>query len=390
MKIKVRPEDFIVIEKAVLPLKEGGRYRVYQLTKKGFNTVDLLIHLSKELGIPFQRFSYGGKKDRYGLTTQYIAIEGEKIKDIVRDSFSIRYCGDMDRPMGPDLIEANEFMIKVRSLREEEVQRALKEIPVVLKYGFPNYFDDQRFGSYSPEQGFIAEKILKGHYNGAVKIYLTAIHPEDKKGEKERKRFFFENWGHWQECLKKAKTVFEKRAFRLLIKRVERPFLRILQAIPEEELSMYFSAFQSYLWNLVAHNIVKIYGGELLRYRGNYWDYLFYRTPQSFDYLKGLVIPTASQRAVMPDELTGEIYNNILKERELKPSMFNLKKIRKAFFKSTPRPLIVIPVIKEYSDMDDELYRGRRCLYIHFELPRGSYGTMFIKRILADGYQEDN
>ncbi|MEK7828364.1 MAG: tRNA pseudouridine(13) synthase TruD, partial [Deltaproteobacteria bacterium] len=75
MKIKVKPEDFIVEEKADLKFHKGGEHRVYLLTKRGFNTVDLLLRLSKKLGIPFSNFSYGGKKDRHALTTQYITIK---------------------------------------------------------------------------------------------------------------------------------------------------------------------------------------------------------------------------------------------------------------------------------------------------------------------------
>jgi len=99
--------------------------------------------------------------------------------------------------------------------------------------------------------------------------------------------------------------------------------------------------------------------------------------------MKSLLIPTASHKTSMPDELTTEIYNGILKELELRPPQFNLKKIRKAFFSTTNRPFIVIPVIKEYSIKDDDLYSGKKALYLNFELPRGSYGTMLIKRLLA-------
>lgn len=62
MKIKVRPEDFVVKEKASLPLSKGGRYRVYLLTKRGFNTVDLLIRLSKTSEYLFRDFPMVGRK----------------------------------------------------------------------------------------------------------------------------------------------------------------------------------------------------------------------------------------------------------------------------------------------------------------------------------------
>lgn len=383
LKIKVRPEDFIVNEKANISFSEKGEYNLYRLTKKGFNTVDLLIRLSRRFNIPLKDLSYGGKKDRYALTTQYITVKGKRIPDIKEGSYSITYLGKMMRPMGPDLIIGNEFVVTVRDLFEEELRRATEETEVVRAYGLPNYFDDQRFGSFSPVQGFIAEKVIKGHYNGAVKIYLTTIHPEDKATEKERKRFFFDNWGNWERCLSMAKTDFEKRAFRILAKREQTPFLRIVQMIPREELSIFFSAYQSYLWNRIAEGIVKIYGGDLIGYQGNYWPYIFWKRPVDLDYLRGLVIPTPSGKTTMPDELTERIYNDVLSEQGLKRSSFNLRKVRKAFFKSFPRPLMIIPSIIEIRGGKDELYEGKQTLYIHFELPRGSYGTMLIKRLFA-------
>lgn len=386
MKIKVKPEDFIVEEDADLKLHKGGDYKVYLLTKRGFNTVDLLLRLSKKLDIPFSNFSYGGKKDRHALTTQYITIKDKNIFGAEDDSFNLRYVGDMQKPMGPELIKGNGFKIVIRDLDEKEALNSKGEIELVQEHGFVNYFDDQRFGSFDREQGFIAEKILQSHHNIALKIYLTSIHPEDKKAEKERKRYFFNNWGNWNECLKMAKTSFEKRAFRILSKKETNPFLKNIMMIPREELSMFFSAFQSYLWNELAERVFKAYhSGALLRYKGVYWEYLFYRSlhKKSSSYLTELLLSTASQNAKMPDALTENLYTEILNEHQLQPSSFNLRKIKAAFFKSNSRALVIIPAISHAEAEDDELYNGKKKLSLEFKLPKGSYGTMLIKRLMA-------
>lgn len=386
MKIKVKPEDFIVEEDADLKLHKGGDYKVYLLTKRGFNTVDLLLRLSKKLDIPFSNFSYGGKKDRHALTTQYITIKDKSIFDTEEASFNLRYVGDMQKPMGTDLIKGNGFKIVIRDLDEKEALKSKGEIGLVQEYGFINYFDDQRFGSYDREQGFIGEKIIQNHHNIALKIYITGIHPEDKKAEKERKRFFFNNWGNWQGCLKIAKTSFEKRAFRILAKKETNPFLKNIMMIPREELSMFFSAFQSYLWNELAERVFKAYhSGTLLRYKGIYWEYLFYRSlhKKSSSYLTELLLSTASQNAKMPDALTENLYTEILNEHQLQPSSFNLRKIKAAFFKSNPRALVIVPAISHAEVEDDELYNGKKKLSLEFKLPKGSYGTMLIKRLMA-------
>ncbi len=386
MKIKVKPEDFIVEEKADLKFHKGGEHRVYLLTKRGFNTVDLLLRLSKKLGIPFSNFSYGGKKDRHALTTQYITIKDKRVFDTKEDSFNLRYIGDMQKPMEANLIKGNRFEVVMRDLDEKEALRAKNEIGLVKEYGFINYFDDQRFGSFDREQGFIGEKIIQNHHNTALKIYVTSIHPEDKKAEKERKRFFFNNWGSWQECLKMANTSFEKRAFRMLHRKEQTPFLKSILMLPKEELSMFFSAFQSYLWNKLAERLLNAhYSDTLLKYRGAYWDYLFYGLIQTgkLKYLCDFLLPTPSQNAKMPDTLAERFYQEILTEHQLMPSSFNLGKIRTAFFKSNPRPLIIIPAISRAEVEDDELYSGKKKLILEFKLPRGSYGTMLIKRLTA-------
>jgi tRNA pseudouridine13 synthase len=101
------------------------------------------------------------------------------------------------------------------------------------------------------------------------------------------------------------------------------------------------------------------------------------------NYLMKLQIPTASSKLKMPDEITEKIYNNLLQERKVKHSMFNLKKIRQAFFKSIERDVIVKPELFKYTIEDDEVYENRRKMTISFFLPRGSYATMLIKRIFA-------
>ena len=74
IKIKVKPEDFIVEEIADISLTQTGDFCVYLLKKRGWNTVDVLKNLSRKLRLPSSDFSYGGKKDKYALTSQYITI----------------------------------------------------------------------------------------------------------------------------------------------------------------------------------------------------------------------------------------------------------------------------------------------------------------------------
>lgn len=381
--VKSRPEDFKVQELAQLPFISTGPFAVYLLEKSGWNTIDALREISKELNIPPRLFSYGGKKDRHAQTEQFVSIEHTGIKDFTKGPLRLTFVGFMDRPMGPDLIEGNRFEVAIRRLAPKVSADIFNEAEHVRSNGFVNYFDDQRFGSYDEDQGFLAEKLLLGHFNGAVKILLTSIYPGDTAQEKKRRRFFLEHWKDWKACSSQAQTAFEKFAF-FELQKGEKGALGVLNRVPREDLSMYFSAFQSFIWNEVAVAFLKeIMKDDLTGVKGITGDYLFYRNI-SRDILRSLVVmdvPTAAHNTRMPDERLARIYAEVLKSRSIEKSMFNKLKIRTAFFKTTDRPLVVIP--KEFSVdvLDDEINPGQRKAILKFVLPRGSYATMLIKRL---------
>jgi len=430
IKVKVKPEDFIVEEVADISLTQTGDFCVYRLQKRGWNTVDVLKNLSKKLNLPSSDFSYGGKKDKYALTSQYITIGRQSDKQTTpsasaplqggvergiknpwikrrnlpspsvinpaeierliptkldKENYSLSFVGLMDRPMGPDLIKGNKFHIVVRNLTENELKSALSEIECVKKDCYPNYFDDQRFGSFDARQGFVAEKIIKKHYNGALKIYFSRIHPEDSKEEKEHRKFIYENWGNWQACITRATGRFEKEAFSYLEKHPT-GFVPILQRISHEEMVLFFSAYQSHLWNEVLRKIIQSISGNSLNIsRGIAGDYLFYThlDDKNKGYLSRLIVPMPASNIRMPDTFTETLYSEVLKENDIKSPMFNIRKIRQAFFKGIERKTIVIPeeLFVDYSE--DEIYQGKKKLVLDFFLPRGCFGTIFIKRIFS-------
>jgi tRNA pseudouridine13 synthase len=337
------------------------------------------------LKIPVKYFSYGGKKDRHAYTSQFIALEGPKFREFVHEDIVLTFQGFMDRPMGPDLIEGNQFQLTVRKLSAEKARAVIKECEAVKTFGLPNYFDDQRFGSYDPIQGFLAEKILVGHFNGAAKIAMTSIYSENSREDRERKDFFAEHWKDWAACASKAVTGFERDAFEVL-KKGEKGCLAVLNEVPREELSMCFSTYQSFLWNELARTVIKEkVKGLLTSVPGDAGEYSFYEglDDETLKYFESLVLPTAAHNAKMPDDLTAGIYARILEDRGVKKPMFNKMKVRRAFFKANARSLIVRPADLSAEALADELNSGEKKVVLNFTLPRGSYATMLLKRLFS-------
>jgi tRNA pseudouridine13 synthase len=379
--IKAVPEDFIVQEKADLPLRKNGEYRVYLLKKSHWNTLDLIHFLSRSLRLPLQKFSYGGKKDKHGLTHQFIAIQEQSDYTQEGKNFSLESQGFTDRPMGPDLIQGNSFTITMRDLTDlDSLERNIDE---VMKTGFPNFFDDQRFRSLDPEKGFFAERILKRHWNGALQVYLTSTGPDSGKRERERKKALFESWKDWPACLNYAQGPLEQKIFGYLAQHPE-DFARALHLLPQEEISMLYAAFQSHLWNEVLRRVLRIKIKELAEIKGVEGSYLFWQNinKDTFIYLNGLEISTPAAKMEFPDELIRSLCEEVLKEKNLKPGSFRTKVLRKVYFRSFKRKAITIPDgLRIVNKGDDDLHPAKKKMTVSFFLPRGAYGTMLVKRI---------
>jgi tRNA pseudouridine13 synthase len=379
--LKALPEDFVVDEKADLPLRQRGPFRVYRLKKSGWNTVDLLHHLSRSFNLPLGRLSYGGKKDKHGLTSQFIAVRSAEDYSREGKNFVLTSLGFMDRPMGPDLIQGNAFTVTIRNLAgSESISQNLQEVG---QSGFPNYFDDQRFRGYDPGRGFFAEKALKRHWNGALQAFLTSVRDDDGKREKERKKALFESWKDWPACQGMAKDPTEKRIFRYLVEHPKNS-VEALHLIPPEEISMQYAAFQSHLWNEVLRRLIRQKVEQVEKVGGKEGDYLFWKNIQgeARRHLLGLEIPTAAVRMEWTDDLTRSIYEHILMERGLRPGSFRTKALHRAYFRSVLRRAVVFPDdLRAGKSAEDELHPGRKKLTLSFLLPRGAYGTMLIKRL---------
>jgi len=380
--IKATPEDFVVEERADLPLRQDGEYRVYLLKKSHWNTLDLIHHLAKALSQPADRFSYGGKKDKHGLTSQFIAIMNARDFSTEGKGFRLESRGFMNRPMGPDLIQGNAFTATIRALVDVgPLERNFEE---VKKTGFPNFFDDQRFRSYDPERGFFSEKILKRHWNGALQVFLTSAGPDDSQSERERKAALFKNWKDWPLLLTLAMNPLETGIFGLLNGRPKDPG-RALHRIPEEEVSMQYAAYQSHLWNELLRRLIKLKVRNTELVPGREGRYLFWHEAEAepLSYLSSLEIPTAAAKMDFADDLTRSLFDDILKEKGLTLGSFRTKALRKVYFRSFRRKAVVIPEsLQAIGVGNDELNPGKMKWAISFVLPRGSYGTMLIKRLV--------
>jgi len=384
--IKAIPEDFIVEEMASLPLTESGEFRVYRLTKKNWTTPDLMRFLAKTLSISPKALAYGGKKDKHGLTTQHITIRSQRDFTLEEKTFSLQAIGFMRKPMSPSLIQGNRFRITIRNLKA--VEPVLNNLEEVSRYGFPNFFDDQRFRGTNPRLGFFADRVLRGHYNGALQIFLQSQNAaQNNKENRERIDKILENWRHWEKCLELARGLTEKRIFRTLLLRPD-DFVAALEKIPREEIAMAYAAFGSHLWNELVRRLLKELIGDLREVQADSGLFYFWKTLEApvLNYLKDLKLPTPSAKMQFPDERSRSLYLKILEENNLRFASFRTRALSRVFFRSFQRKVLLFPEELEIVEQkEDELHPGRKALVLSFSLPRGAFATMLVKRILLEG-----
>ncbi|MEO0077862.1 MAG: tRNA pseudouridine(13) synthase TruD, partial [candidate division WOR-3 bacterium] len=199
MKVKCQPDDFQVVEIVRLRLKPRGAYTIYRLEKRGWNTLDVVSHLETRHGL--RRLSRAGLKDRHSRSVQFLSIPGRGPREVRESNYTLRFAGMADEPVSRDVLLGNRFRITLRDLSTDELGRIQAALPSLRRYGVPNYYDEQRLGSARHGQGFIARRLIDGHFNGALRLYLATPSDADDSRTRRQKAALAAVWGDWPRCL---------------------------------------------------------------------------------------------------------------------------------------------------------------------------------------------
>jgi tRNA pseudouridine13 synthase len=261
-RLRQEPEDFVVVEEAACPWGETGPYLVLRLTKRNWEQQRLVKELARALGISHRRISWAGTKDRRAVTTQFITIHGigpEAVERVTLPDVRLEVAGRSAHAIPLGELRGNRFSIRIRDCDPEDLAARVSEVAGAgasgssnsdsLNPGFPNYFGIQRFGVIRPVTHLVGERILRGDIPGAVMTYLGASFPGEPEDVREAREAF-------------ARDHDVKEALRLFPVRLtfERAMLHhldghpgddtgALRALPPRLLSMFVSAWQSFLFN---------------------------------------------------------------------------------------------------------------------------------------------
>ncbi|MDT8358099.1 MAG: tRNA pseudouridine(13) synthase TruD [Methanomicrobiaceae archaeon] len=244
-------EDFRV-EEIPLPHAGEGKYLICRLTKKNWELQRAVKEIARSLGISHRRIGWAGTKDRRAVTTQEISIYNlrpDEVDQVRLGDLSLEVVGTAPSGLSLGALAGNRFTITIRHCEREDLEPRVKGIISAARGGFPNYFGLQRFGSLRPVTHRVGKHLLRQDYEGAVATYIGFVSSaEPDEAAFARQRFLEE--GKVREALRSLPTRLSyERA--LLHHLDEKPgdFKGALATLPPRLLSMFVSAYQSYLFN---------------------------------------------------------------------------------------------------------------------------------------------
>jgi len=418
MRYKVRPEDFIVEEQVRASLAPGGRFAVYRVHKRGVTTLSVQAQIARALRLSRSDVVFPALKDKDAVAVQHAAVRGVGPPRLNGDGFTAVFLGGTSRPLTPADIVANHFTIVLRDLQAGEAAHIEERLAQVIQFGLPNYFDQQRFGSFAADKGDgqpVGKYILQRDAEGALHAHFTQPFAGDPAPVRKFKAFARARWRDWDALFEAAPRPSNYRSVLTYLRdhpvtgltepasgdSAERAmhYRKALNLITRRLLSLYLVAYQSFLWNRIAarylaarmepglksaYACVEIAGERLP---------VYYELPPDFD--RDLTIPLPHHRAIYPpaspdggeagsDNIAdlAAIVSQVLMEEGLSLNGLKARILNRAYLPKGGRALLLFPQEMSASSLDpDELHPGRSKLALTFTLPRGSYATLVIKAL---------
>ncbi len=378
MRIKQTPEDFCVEEVVDLSPELEGPYSFYRLTKRGANTVDVLRDIARKLHRRWEEIAYGGLKDRHALTIQYITIKSGPTRDLKGQNWRLEYLGRSPYPMGKSHLLGNRFRLIVREVKLEE-EKIRQELELVERFGIPNYYDDQRFGSARHGQGFVAKEAIRGNYPRALYLLLAQASKWDEKKVRRFRKCLTERWPDIGPCLSLASSRWEREiVFFLSQGKISKTRARrAFSLVDREFLILVAQAYQSFIWNECLKEFLKQMKVKTWPIPYCVGNHLFYRElpPPAFEQLKKLEIPTVSPK-LRPEGQMLKVIERVLKREGIGSVNSFRTKAKGMIFKTLKRRAIVFP-------QELAMKKSESSVYLEFFLPKGSYATVLLKRLLT-------
>ncbi|RUM91289.1 MAG: tRNA pseudouridine(13) synthase TruD [Thermovibrio sp.] len=381
-RIKRTPEDFIVEEISDLEPKKEGNFYLVELKKRNVSTLEALRVISRFLKIPLKEIGFAGLKDRFAVTTQYLTIptsyeidercfrfngRWKEVKNLNWEKeygFCIKPLGKVEKPLKLGDLRENRFTITVRNFEKNLREKFYRNYEIVKRYGFPNYFGEQRFGSVKSRDDFVLRYLLRGDFEGALKSYFFGKSSVDY-------------WGDWKKLYKTLSPTleeYEKDLIRGLMRGLSAE--KAFRILPKNVRLMFNFAYQSFLWNeYLREYIEERYPFIRVPFINN-WKLSYWIEVPDVKYLRELQIPYTGKEFEIRDRTLKRAMKRVLKRYGVKEEWFDREVGGMIVMTDGLRKATVFP--KDFKILE----KTKNRIKVRFSLPPGSYATVLLRFLL--------
>jgi len=391
-RIKTGPEDFVVDE---IPLYEPcgeGTHLYLFIEKQGISTFEALQRLAKSLGRPSRAFGVAGLKDAAATTRQYISIEHVGIDDAKNldiEGIQVLEAAYHRNKLKRGHLKGNRFEVVIREPEADAQPKARAVLERLARRGVPNYFGPQRFGILNNTHR-LGRALLQGEWREFADVLVATprgqIEPSYDAVISHYRAARFEQA---YDALKHSFR-YEKRVLGVLHK-TGGDFKRAALSLDDRILELYFSAFQSDLFNrLLAwriDGIDRLLEGDAAFIHRNGACFLVTdvaaEAPRAARFEISPSGPLFGHKLLQTRGIPGQMEDEVLVSAGLSLGDFQ-KKIRRLSLRGARRPLrVTMESVDLTRDRDGSLR-------IAFVLPPGCYATVVLREIVKSGRSCDD
>jgi tRNA pseudouridine13 synthase len=380
VKLKSRPEDFIVSEVSNFKPDPAGKFYVYEMEKRSLATLEALGIIARRAGLRAADLSASGLKDKHALTRQLFSSPRALPGDFADDRIKLKLVGKTTDKLTAGSIIGNRFEITMRRLWANELAVIPGNAEEIRVCGVPNYYDDQRFGGIAHGQGFIAKALARGDFEEALRLHLAVPYRKQSMTDKTNRRLAAELWGDWDKLYRRMKRSPERALVEYLVQHPT-DYAGCFERITPSLRVLFVSAYQSFLFNQTLRRMVQAAAPDAVIEHNRGGELAFHRAPLDWSDVEAPLPGPGTRLEKFP--LAAPHLEEVLRGEGLTLQQLALEGMDRTGFKASARKALMWPADVEIGAVEpDELNESTSKVSLKFQLGRGSFATIITRRLV--------